>query len=321
MMGPLSGTLAPVALFVYARPSHTRRTLAALLANAGVEKTPLIVFSDGPRTPQDQQAVADVRDIIRATKGFESVTLVERPRNMGLADNIVQGLDNVFQQHERAIVLEDDIECAPDFLCFMNEALDRYERDARIWHVNGWNYPISAEGLPGTYCSSTMTCWGWASWRDRWCRYNPDAAYFMKRWGWRKRLQFNQRGSYPFYSHLIGNHIGWRKTWAIYWYATIFDAGGLCIQPASTLTQEIGSDGSGTHGLNNDMYMADRMDVVPRHLDQLSVIENELARQRVEAFNRRHFGWRSRVPNTVKLLMPTLLYTIVQYWRRHGNHA
>lgn len=316
-----SRLMAPLVLFVYARPLHTRRTLAALGANAGAENTPLIVFSDGPRSEQDRQAVDEVREIIRATDGFESVALVERPCNMGLADNIVQGLNDVFREHARVIVVEDDIECVPDFLCFMNEALDRYEQDSRIWHINGWNYPICAEDLPNSYCSTTMNCWGWASWRDRWCRFNPDAAYFMKRWGWQKRLRFNQDGSYPFYSHLIGNHVGWRRTWAIYWYATIFDAGGLCIQPARTLTREIGSDGSGTHGLNNDMYMAHNMEVAPRQLDRLAVTENQLARQRVKAFNRQHFSWSSRMLNTVKLLMPTMFYTLFRYWRHHGKRA
>ena len=40
--------LAPIALFVYNRPAHSRATLEALAANELARHSDLIVFSDGP---------------------------------------------------------------------------------------------------------------------------------------------------------------------------------------------------------------------------------------------------------------------------------
>ncbi|RYZ88025.1 MAG: glycosyltransferase family 2 protein, partial [Proteobacteria bacterium] len=51
----------PIALFVYKRPDHTRRTLEALLANHGFGNRPLYIFSDGPKTSKDIIAVESVR--------------------------------------------------------------------------------------------------------------------------------------------------------------------------------------------------------------------------------------------------------------------
>ena len=45
---------APVALFVYNRPAHTRATVEALLGNRLAGLTDLHVFSDAPKKPEAQ---------------------------------------------------------------------------------------------------------------------------------------------------------------------------------------------------------------------------------------------------------------------------
>ena len=41
--------LAPIALFVYNRPDHTRRTLEALSRNELADQSHLFIFADGPK--------------------------------------------------------------------------------------------------------------------------------------------------------------------------------------------------------------------------------------------------------------------------------
>jgi len=50
----------------------------------------------------------------------------------------------------------------------MNEALEFYKDEPKVWHISGWNYPIDPEGLPDTFLWRAMNCWGWATWADRW---------------------------------------------------------------------------------------------------------------------------------------------------------
>lgn len=59
-------TLAPIALFVYNRPAHTRQTVEALQKNAWAKESDMIAFSDAPKTPESTQAMREVRDYIGA---------------------------------------------------------------------------------------------------------------------------------------------------------------------------------------------------------------------------------------------------------------
>lgn len=69
--------LAPVVLFVYNRPEHTLKTIAALKANGLALQTDLFVYADGARSPAQQPSVDAVRECIADIKGFKSVTVNE----------------------------------------------------------------------------------------------------------------------------------------------------------------------------------------------------------------------------------------------------
>lgn len=202
---------APIVMFVYARPEHTRKTLAALASNRLADESELIIFSDGPKGKEDQTLVDEVRRTIKAIIGFSKITVHEREQNYGLASNIISGLTHVFQTSKTAIILEDDIECAPGFLTYMNEALRTYESNAKIWHINGWSYPLTERMLPSVYCTRIMNCWGWATWKDRWSMLNLNAEYYIGEWSIRTKFQFNANGTYPFYSQIIANYLNKKK--------------------------------------------------------------------------------------------------------------
>ncbi len=49
--------LAPIALFVYNRPEHTRRTLAFLQKNLLADESRLFIYSDAPADESDREKV------------------------------------------------------------------------------------------------------------------------------------------------------------------------------------------------------------------------------------------------------------------------
>src|SRR5690348_17752623 len=106
---------APIALFVYNRPEHTRRTVEALRHNRLAGHSRLDVFADGPKVPGDAN-VAAVRAYIRGIDGFASVSIHEREANAGLARSIIDGVTRVCEECDRVIVLEDDMVTTPWFL-------------------------------------------------------------------------------------------------------------------------------------------------------------------------------------------------------------
>ena len=95
--------LAPIALFVYNRPEHTRRTVEALAANALAAQSQLFVFSDAPASNVQANAVRAVRAYLREVTGFKSVSIVEREENYGLARSIIDGVTSVVNQHGRIV--------------------------------------------------------------------------------------------------------------------------------------------------------------------------------------------------------------------------
>ena len=238
----------PVALFVYARPDHTQRTLDALAANFGAAETNLTVFCDGARGDEDRDRVEAVASVVSQAEGFRSVRIVRRDHNLGLANNIISGVSEVVKQDGHVIVLEDDIETATGFLDYMRAALDRFRDDDRVWHISGWLYEIERTGLPDYFLWSVMNCWGWATWADRWAHFERNPERIARDWDAVKRRRFNFDGAYDFYRQIVHNQEGRIQTWAIFWYATIFENDGLCLTPTQPFLRNIGLDGSGEHG-------------------------------------------------------------------------
>jgi hypothetical protein len=164
----------PVALFVYRRHGKLPRTLECLERN-GVTK--LYVYSDGPADAAGEQHVATVREIIASIDWIEPIT-VEHEHNLGLSESIRLGLDELFDVHEKVIVIEDDISVAPEFYDFARLALDHYSGVERVAGVTGLRFPFSRAGFDGypfdVFMSPRFSSWGWATWRERWREFVFD---------------------------------------------------------------------------------------------------------------------------------------------------
>src|SRR4051812_15045454 len=103
--------LAPIALFVYNRPEHTRQTLEALSKNDLADQSILYVYADGPRdtaTPDQHKAIREVRDLVVSKKWCKDVILYAFDSNRGLANSVINGVTEIVNRHGRVIVLEDD---------------------------------------------------------------------------------------------------------------------------------------------------------------------------------------------------------------------
>ena len=65
---------APILLFVYNRPAHTRQALEALSRNTLSADSDLFIYSDAARSEADRAAVEEVRRIVREAKGSGKYT-------------------------------------------------------------------------------------------------------------------------------------------------------------------------------------------------------------------------------------------------------
>lgn len=277
---------APVALFVYNRPEHTKKTLDALSVNKFSDKTDLIIYSDAAKNQAAEENVRSVRNIIRQYSScFANVKVVERDVNCGLAKNIIEGVTRVVNEYGQVIVLEDDIVCSPVFLEFMNSALERYKDSTSVWHISGWNYPINTDGLPDVFFWRTMNCWGWATWADRWQYFKKNPQQLLHAWSKDEISRFNLDGEYDFWSQITANEQGKLDTWAIFWYATIFQHHGFCLNPVQSYVANIGNDGSGENCGSIDFFQSklrsNAINVWP-----CNIVEDVLILNHIKAFFR-----------------------------------
>lgn len=290
---PSSLDPAPIALFCYARPEHTRRTIEALARNPLADQSELIVFQDGSRGEIDREDHLATTSIIERVRGFRSVRIVKRSGNMGLADNIIDGVSQVVSAHGRIIVVEDDLLTAPSFLTFLNAALDRYADEKRVWHVSGWSYPIRGDGLGDCYFQAVMNCWGWATWADRWAHFSREPEQAARRFDRSSRHSFNLDGAHDFHAQIRHNASGRLKSWAIFWYETIFRNDGLCLNPAQSLVLNIGHDGSGEN-CRGDIEQAMLPDGVTGYRFPETIEEGATAKKRISAHLRQGLSAKAR---------------------------
>jgi len=275
--------LAPIVLFVYNRPNHTRQTVEALQKNELASESELYIYSDAPKNENAALKVNEVREYIKSIDGFKSVTIFEREKNWGLADSIIDGVTKIVNEYGKIIVLEDDLVTSPYFLKFMNEALEFYEDEEKVWHISGWNYPIDADGLDDVFFWRLMNCWGWATWADRWQYYEKNVDKTISEFSKEDIRRFNIDGVENFWSQVVSNKEGKINTWAIFWYATIFKQDGLCLNPSQTFVENIGNDDSGTHCGETDIFKSN-LSLIQSIKLEIDVFENEIAIKKLKEF-------------------------------------
>lgn len=282
--------LAPIALFVYNRPEHTRRTLTYLKQNQLADETRLYIFSDAPKTKADTTKVDEVRDIIKQTEGFKSVKIIERKDNLGLANSVIAGVTQLVNQYGKVIVFEDDLLSSPYTLNYFNEALNIYAHQNKVMHIGAYMYPLKdADTLPETFFYRAATSWGWATWDRAWKYFEPDINTLISQFDQAKTLKFSIEGNMNFWKQIEEFKTGKNNSWAIRWYASIFLRGGLTLNPARSLIENIGNDGSGIHSNNEDIYKVQISKKQVTHFPT-DITENEAAYRSIKQFYKTRKG-------------------------------
>lgn len=275
--------LAPILLFVYNRPAHTRRCIESLLRNSLAAGSELFIYADGAKDSTQQAEVNEVRNYLRSLQGFKQITLIERTENWGLARNIIDGVTTQVNRFGKVIVLEDDLVVAPYFLQFMNDALEIYQDEPKVGHIQACDFTQDPT-LPDTFLIKWTGSWGWATWDRAWKHFNPNGQELLNQLESRKlTYTFDFNGKYGFTRMLRRQIAGQNNSWAIRWNASLFLKDILSLNVGRSLVQNEGFDGSGTNCGGGGLYASNL------HLQPLPVVrirpveENQEARR---AFSR-----------------------------------
>ena len=249
--------LAPIIIFAYNRPEHLRKTIESLSKNPLAGQSDVFIFSDGPKKQEDTLIISHLRAYLKSIQGFKTIQITEREKNWGLANSVIAGVSEIVQQSGKAIVLEDDMICAPNFLNFMNDALNKYQNNTQIFSISGYTFPIQipADYHLDVFISPRASSWGWATWQDRWEKADwqvSDYQYFTN--NNTLKQQFNQSGGYDLSLMLKKQMLGKVNSWAIRWTYTHFKNQAFCLYPLKSKIHNIGADKSGTHTPKTQKY-------------------------------------------------------------------
>lgn len=240
--------LSPIVVFAYNRPEHLQSCLEALSRNPEARRSKIRIIVDGAKGAEDSASVFATVQVASHHSPSPLTEIVERPHNFGLANSIIDGVTHALTEWDRVIVIEDDLLVAPGFLAFMNASLKIYELQHSVVSVHGY-VPNLRRALTKNFFLPAADCWGWATWRTGWTVFEPSGSKLLKSLiDQNLKREFNYDNSFPFFEMLEDQVEGKNDSWAIRWQASAFLSGMVTYHPARSLVQNIGFDGTGTHG-------------------------------------------------------------------------
>ena len=307
--------LAPIILFVYNRPEHTKNTINALAKNELANESNLWIFSDNAKKETDIDNVNSVRNYIHSIqdkKLFKSVKIIEAEKNKGLANSVISGVTEVINNSSKVIVVEDDLITSKFFIRYMNEALDFYENDQKIWSISGYNLPIK---IPNDYKYDVYLgyrgcSWGWATWKNRWDTVDWNVSdYNSFKHSYIKRKKMNRGG--PDMAQMLDAQINNKcDSWAIRWCYAQSKQNKYTIYPAKSLISNKGLDGSGTHSGNDRSFDIEMNSNIPR-LEKDLKIDKKISK---EFYNKFNLGLKQKI---IELFYILRLEKILERFKRN----
>lgn len=269
---------APVVVFGFNRPDVFGETIRALKNNSLATDTNLYIFIDGARNEEDVPKVGDVAKIAHAVTGFKSVTVNASPVNKGLANSIISGVTEIIEQYGRVIVVEDDLIVAPSFLAYMNQFLDKYEHDYRIFQVSGFGVKIKPpkDYNYDIYMHIRAQSWTWGTWKDRWETVDWKVSDFIELSRDKKKQRAFNKGGSDLFGMLKGYMNGVNNSWYIRFNYSMFKQKKYAIVPVKSLVLNEGFGAEATHCNTYNRYKVDFQGEEKKYFTSPSTIEPDI---------------------------------------------
>lgn len=231
----------PVLLIAFTKKEQLTAVLSAIQA---YRPERIYIAQDGPRAGYEGEVerVAQVRTLLEDLSWPCEIHYRFQRRNKGVQVHIEEAISWFFEKEEAGIILEDDTLPAPDFFRYCEDLIVRYRNDQRVMMIGGCNLNLVSEHRYSYFFSTHPLIWGWATWRDRWAKYDASmrtieqmdsdgslslvCADPFRRETERKRIQ-----------DLKQNRL---KAWDYRWGYTMLAHNGLCAVPTQNLVTNIG---------------------------------------------------------------------------------
>lgn len=230
------------AVLVYNRPKHFKKVLQAIITEKVKEVS---VYMDGPENLIVKKNQVIIINLINNLKKKIKIKLIHQNKNYGLAHSVLNAVKTELKNNDAIILIEDD--CVPQkgFFKYMNMSLKKYKNEKKIKSICSYNN-LNVPDKKKTFFLKRFNPWGWATWKDRWIKFNPDIKFAidqLQTFGKMNKLPLDLKTYCKNKSILEGKQDIWSLSWTLFHY---FDD-TLVLYPPSSLIKNIGFDGTGIH--------------------------------------------------------------------------
>ena len=244
------GSDKAVLFMVFNRPNETRLVMEAIRQ---AKPAKLYVASDGARSDEEKAVVNEVREITAHVDWPCELRTLFRPTNLGCREAVSGAITWFFEHEPEGIILEDDCLPSDAFFAYCSAMLDTYRSNSTVMSISGSYFGQDGAAL-GHYFSSYALMWGWATWRDRWAKYEVAPKRYrlslIKRW-WRRPI------CCVYWTQILARTISGKvNTWDHQWILTVWRGGGIVCRPTRNLVSNLGFGPSATHTLNDQEPLA-----------------------------------------------------------------
>lgn len=228
----------PLAVFAYNRPSHLKRLLISLESS----KVKFFnFFLDGPKNKEDKLIQDHILTMLK-NSNFKT-KIFKQKKNLGLARSMEFGLDYMSKKYSHFVVLEDDVVPYKNFFKFISLNLQKFENNDQISCICGYQLKEINE-MKKTKNNSVLLDffipWGWATWSKNWINYVNERKKIFKE---------NKINKKNYFQKFLSEKIKKKSTqiWTAKFILFNIFTKKKFIFPSSTLTKNIGFDGSGVN--------------------------------------------------------------------------
>lgn len=172
----MGNNIAPILLIFFNRPDCLNETFESIRK---VKPNKLYLFRDGPRNNNkyDEKKIIECEKIVTNIDWPCRVYKNYQIENLGCGKGPYTAINWIFENEDRAIILEDDCVASKSFFPFCSEMLEKYKDDQRIFLITGCNLAIEKNISSSYFFGYSGTNWGWATWKRNWKKIDYDCSF------------------------------------------------------------------------------------------------------------------------------------------------
>lgn len=212
----------------------------------------LFVFCDGSRGVSDGIACEETQHVARRfLEDHPTAQIVVSQRNLGLNQNIVQGITVALNEVPFTLVLEEDVIPQTGLFEYLVQAEAAYRGQPEVFSIGAFHPIVSDGGPQTTFFSRRFFCWGWATWADRWQSILPllRGTSWPYEHYWQIPEDLGTDCQWAHRQHRMGRKpMTWDRLLALWTLKHAL----LHLCPSTRLTVNIGLDGSGENCAADD---------------------------------------------------------------------